>query len=104
MATGVSMLFLTSYITYHALHGSTPFTHPGPVRWVYYSVLLPHVTLAMLIVPLVPMTLWRAWRGQFVQHRRLARITWPMWMFVSVTGVIVYLMLYELFPSEGPLQ
>lgn len=100
-AFGVSALFLVCYVTYHALHGSTRFTHTGPVRYVYYSILITHVILAVLIVPLVLVTLVRALRGRIEQHRRMARWTWPLWMYVSVTGVVIYLMLYQMFPEKG---
>lgn len=98
-AFAVSCLFLVFYVTYHALHGSTRFTHGGAVRWLYYGILITHVVLATAIVPLAIMTLLRAFRGQFERHRRLARWTWPIWMYVSVTGVVIYLMLYQLFPA-----
>ncbi len=100
-AFGVSCLFLISYVTYHALHGSTRFTHPGAVRYVYFFVLITHVILAAAIVPLVLITLTHALRGRIENHRRLARWTWPLWLYVSVTGVTVYLMLYRLFPAAG---
>ena len=98
-AFAVSCLFLISYLTYHALHGSTKFTHPGPIRYVYFFILITHVVLAVATVPLVLLTLIRALRRQFDKHRRIARWTWPIWMYVSITGVIVYLMLYQLLPA-----
>ncbi len=101
-AFAVSCLFLVSYVTYHATHGSTKFTYPGPiVRTFYFSILITHVVLAAAIVPMVLVTLTRALRGQFDKHKRIARFTWPVWMYVSVTGVAVYLMLYRLFPGGG---
>lgn len=99
-AVCVSTLFLVSYVTYHALHGSTRFTHPGPIRWVYFAILISHVVLAVAIVPMVIITLARALRGQFERHRAMARWTLPAWMYVSVTGVLVYLMLYQWYPAS----
>ena len=98
-AFGVSVLFLVSYVVYHWRHGSTAFTRTGLIAWVYYFILSTHVILATAIIPLVIVTLVRALRGRFEKHRRIARWTWPLWMYVSVTGVVVYLMLYQLFPG-----
>lgn len=95
-ALGTSALFLTSYVIYHANVGSRPFTGTGPIRVVYFAILITHVLLAMAIVPLVLLTVSRALTQRFDQHRRIARITWPLWMYVSVTGVIVYVMLYRM--------
>ena len=94
----VSTVFLASYVTYHARVGSTRFTAVGWVRPVYLTVLLTHVILAALVPPLALVTLWHAARGSFERHRRIARVTWPIWMYVSVTGVVVYVMLYHLYP------
>ncbi|OFW34875.1 MAG: hypothetical protein A3J28_02140 [Acidobacteria bacterium RIFCSPLOWO2_12_FULL_60_22] len=91
-----SSLFLVSYLTYHFQIGSKPFTGQGPIRTVYFSILLSHTTLAAVIVPLVVMTVRRAWKGNFERHARLARRTLPLWLYVSVTGVVVYWMLYRL--------
>ena len=98
-AFAVSCVFLTSYLLYHYLHGSTKFTHPGPIRYVYFFILITHVTLAVVNLPLVLVTLSRALRGRIEEHKRIARWTWPIWMYVSVTGVVVYLMLYQLYPA-----
>ncbi len=95
-ALAASVAFLTSYVIYHANVGSRPFTGTGPIRVVYFTVLISHVLLAIAIVPLVLMTVSRALSGRFDPHRRIARITWPLWMYVSITGVIVYLMLYRM--------
>jgi len=95
-ALATSVLFLTSYVIYHANVGSRPFTGTGPIRVVYFAILISHVLLAIAIVPMVLMTVSRALAGRFDPHRRIARITWPLWMYVSVTGVIVYLMLYRM--------
>ena len=100
-ATGTSTLFLVSYLTYHALHGSTKFTGTGVVRWVYFLILGSHTILATLNLPLIVITLVRAFRGQLDAHRRIARITLPSWIYVSVTGVVVYLMLYQLRFGPG---
>ena len=94
-----STLFLISYLTYHYYHGDTRFLGQGIVRPFYFTILITHVILAMIIVPLVLVTLYRAWRSNFVKHKRIARWTLPIWLYVSVTGVIVYLMLYHLYPT-----
>jgi uncharacterized membrane protein YozB (DUF420 family) len=94
----VSLLFLASYLTYHYHHGSTRFLGTGLVRPFYFTVLLSHTILAIVIVPLVSLTFYRAFRGDFQRHRRIARITLPLWLYVSITGVIVYLMLYQIYP------
>ena len=95
-ALAASAAFLTSYVVYHANVGSRPFTGTGPIRIVYFAVLISHVLLATAIVPMVLMTVSRALACRFDPHRRIARITWPLWMYVSITGVIVYLMLYRM--------
>ena len=91
-----SALFLTSYLVYHAQVGSVRFRGQGPVRTLYFTILLTHTVLAVVIVPLVAMTLVPALRGRFDKHRRLARITLPLWAYVSVTGVVIYWMLYRM--------
>jgi len=91
-----STLFLISYLVYHYHVGSVPFRGQGPIRTVYFSILLTHTILAAVIVPLVLITLVRALRTRYDAHRRIARWTFPLWLYVSVTGVIVYLMLYRL--------
>jgi uncharacterized membrane protein YozB (DUF420 family) len=91
-----SALFLTSYLVYHAQVGSVRFRGQGPIRTVYFTILLTHTVLAVAIVPLVVMTLVPALRARFDRHRRLARITLPLWGYVSVTGVVIYWMLYRL--------
>ena len=95
-AVVTSSLFLVSYLTYHYQIGSKPFEGQGPVRTVYFSILLSHTALAITIVPLVLMTLRRALKGNFERHAHLARRTLPVWLYVSVTGVVVYWMLYRL--------
>ena len=95
----VSILFLASYLTYHYYHGTTRFQGTGLARPIYFTILTSHTILAVVIVPLVVLTLYRALRNDFIRHRRIARITLPLWMYVSITGVIVYLMLYQIYPS-----
>jgi len=95
----VSLLFLTSYLIYHYHHGSTRFQGTGIVRPIYFTILLTHTVLAIVIVPLIIITFYRALRNDFARHRRIARITLPLWLYVSITGVIVYLMLYQIYPS-----
>ena len=91
-----STLFLVSYLIYHANVGSVHFAGTGWVRPLYFTILITHVILAATIVPLVLVTLYRAWRKNFDRHRRLARWTFPIWMYVSVTGVVIYWMLYQM--------
>jgi putative membrane protein len=93
----LSMLFLTSYLYYHYHVGSVRFQGQGWSRPLYFSILISHTTLAVVIVPMVIITLSRALRERFDRHRAIARWTFPLWMYVSVTGVIVYFMLYHLF-------
>jgi len=95
-AVVVSALFLTSYLIYHYHTGSKSFTVHGWIRPIYFAILIPHIILAFLILPLALRTLYLAWRKRFAQHRRLARLTLPLWLYVSVTGVIIYWMLYHL--------
>ena len=92
----VSVLFLVSYVTYHYLAGSRPFTGQGTIRWVYFPILISHIILAAAMVPFVLTTVYRALSGNFVRHVRIARLTLPVWLYVSVTGVIVYLLLHHL--------
>ena len=91
-----SVLFLCSYLIYHVQVGSVPYPHYDWTRPLYFAVLIPHVILAALMVPFVALVVWRAYNRDFARHRRLARWVWPTWMFVSVSGVVVYLMLYQL--------
>ena len=95
-ATGISVLFLISYLTYHYQHGSTRFGGEGAIRVLYFTILISHTILAATLVPLVVTTLTFALRGRRERHRRIARFTWPVWLYVSATGVIIYLMLYQL--------
>ena len=91
-----STLFLTSYVIYHAQVGSVPFKRTGWIRTVYFAVLIPHVILAAAIVPPILITASRALTAKYDKHRRIARWTLPIWLYVSITGVIVYFMLYQL--------
>ena len=93
-----STLFLISYVTYHLEAGSRPYQGDGITRGVYFVLLVSHVILAVVIIPLAVTTLRRAWRGDFVRHAWIARRTLPLWLYVSVTGVVIYVMLYELGP------
>jgi putative membrane protein len=92
-----SALFLTSYIIYHANTGSRPFPGQGPIRVIYFAILITHVVLAATIVPLALITATRGLRSQFDRHVKIARWTLPLWLYVSVTGVVIYLMLYRLY-------
>ncbi len=102
----VSAAFLTCYLIYHfTLHryagdGSIRFTHEGPIRLVYFAILLTHVVLAAVNLPMIILTVIPALRRRFDRHRRIARWTLPVWLYVSVTGVLVYFMLYRWFPSS----
>ncbi len=93
-AFSTSALFLVSYVVYHANVGSRPFQGQGPIRVVYYTILITHVVLAAAILPMALITLTHALRERFERHVPIARWTLPIWLYVSVTGVIVYLMLY----------
>ena len=92
----VSTLFLVSYVVYHSLAGSRPFEGQGWIRAVYFPLLVSHIVLAAAIVPLALVTVYRALQGSFARHVRIARWTLPIWLYVSVTGVLVYWMLYRL--------
>ena len=95
-AFGASTLFLVSYLIYHARAASVPFAGQGWVRPVYFFILVTHIVLATVIVPLALTTIYRALRGELWRHKRIARVTLPIWLYVSVTGVLVYLMLHRL--------
>ena len=91
-----SALFLVSYLTYHAQVGSVRFQGQGPIRTLYFAILISHTILAIVIVPMALVTFVRARRGRFDRHRAIARVTLPLWAYVSITGVIVYWKLYRL--------
>ena len=95
-AFATSALFLASYLVYHFNVGSVAFTGQGTIRTVYFTILFSHIILAIAILPMAIVTLLRALRGQFESHRRLAKWTLPLWLYVSVTGVVVYWMLYQM--------
>jgi uncharacterized membrane protein YozB (DUF420 family) len=92
----MSAAFLTSYVIYHLEVGSVPFQKTGWIRTLYFAVLIPHVILAAAIVPMILITVSRALSSKFDKHKKIARITLPLWLYVSVTGVIVYVMLYQM--------
>lgn len=96
-----SILFLAGYLTYHFnVPGVTRFRDPAWFRPIYLVLLLTHTVLAAAIVPMVLVTLIRAIRGRFELHKKIARWTWPLWMYVSITGVLIYLLLYQIFPQR----
>jgi uncharacterized membrane protein YozB (DUF420 family) len=96
-----SIVFLGCYLTYHLnIQTVTHFRNPAWFRPIYLVILLTHTLLAAVIGPLILMTLYRAWRQNFEAHKKVARWTWPLWMYVSVTGVVVYLLLYQIFPQN----
>lgn len=94
-AFGMSSLFLISYVIYHAQVGSVPFTRQGFVRPLYFAILITHVVLAAVVLPLAIITLTRGLKGRFRQHKVIARWTFPVWLYVSVSGVLVYVLLYQ---------
>lgn len=94
-AFATSSLFLVCYIIYHSQVGSVRFTRQGIVRQIYFTILISHLVLAAAVPPMAIMTLWRGLKGRYPQHRRLARWTFPIWLYVSVTGVLVYVLLYK---------
>ena len=94
-AFSTSSLFLVCYIVYHAQVGSVPFTRQGFVRPLYFTILITHVSLAATVLPLAIVTLSRGLQARYAQHRRIARWTFPIWLYVSVTGVLVYVLLYQ---------
>jgi uncharacterized membrane protein YozB (DUF420 family) len=97
-ALATSTLFLLSYLTYHYHIGSMPFRGQGWIRPLYFTLLISHTSLAAVIVPLAIITFYRAWKAQLTRHVRIARWTLPIWLYVSITGVVIYWMLYRLFP------
>jgi uncharacterized membrane protein YozB (DUF420 family) len=105
-AASLSTLFLVSYLSHHALRtyyfgvGPTKFTGEGIARPIYFTVLTSHTVLAALVGPFIILTLWRALKGRFEQHRKIARLVFPVWLYVGITGVIVYLMLYQIYPAK----
>ena len=98
-AFAVSAVFLVCYLTYHYLVGHVPFRGQGPVRTVYFAILITHIILAVFVPILALRMFFLAWKGRWEAHRRLGKITMPIWLYVSVTGVVIYAMLYHLFPG-----
>lgn len=102
-ALSVSVAFLVSYLVYHFNAGLAKFGGEGMVRPVYFTLLIIHIAIAAVITPLVPITAYRALRGRFERHKRIARWTWPLWMFVAVSGIVVYVMAVHIYPDpQGP--
>ncbi|HET8676871.1 MAG TPA: DUF420 domain-containing protein [Blastocatellia bacterium] len=99
-AVTASIIFLISYLIYHFNVGATRFAGTGWSRPFYFTVLVSHTILAVVLAPVVVVTLRRALKGDFKRHRKIARWTFPMWIYVSITGVLVYFMLYHWFPSR----
>lgn len=100
-ALAASALFLAGYLTYHfSVPGVTRFRDPAWFRPIYLALLFTHTVLAAVIVPMVVTTVLRAARGRFELHKKLARWTWPLWVYVSITGVLIYLLLYRIFPQR----
>jgi uncharacterized membrane protein YozB (DUF420 family) len=95
-AFATSTLFLISYLIYHANVGSRPFPGRGPIRIVYFTILISHIVLAAAVPPMALVTLSRGLKRDDARHRKIAKITWPIWVYVSVTGVVVYWMLYQM--------
>ena len=94
-ALGTSSLFLISYLTYHFFHGATPFPGRGLIRPVYFTILISHTILAVLVPPLAIISLYQALRSRFDRHLRWARVSFPIWLYVSITGIVIYWMLYR---------
>ena len=100
-----SAVFLTCYLTYHfSTEVVTKFVEPEWFRPIYFVLLITHVVLAVVILPLIFITLSRALKERFEKHRKIARWTWPLWMYVSITGVLIYLLLYQIFPQPKRVQ
>ena len=99
----VSGAFLVSYLIYHFNSGLAQFGGTGVIRPIYFAILIAHILIAVVITPLVPITVFRALSGRFERHKRIARWTWPLWMYVALSGVIVYVMAVHLYPNpQGP--
>lgn len=92
-----SSIFLTGYLIYHYHHGSTKFPDLGWIKTLYLFILFPHIILAIVMVPMIFITFYQAFKKNWEKHKKMARLTFPIWMYVSVTGVVIYLMVYHLF-------
>ncbi|MST00731.1 MAG: DUF420 domain-containing protein [Pedosphaera sp.] len=99
-ALGTSAIFLGCYLYYHFTVGGTKFVNPAWFRPIYFTILISHVILAVVILPLIAMTFTRALKQRYELHKKIARWTWPLWMYVSVTGVLIYFLLYQIFPQK----
>ena len=105
-ASTISAVFLVSYLTHHAFRtyyfgvGPTRFTGEGIIRPIYFTILTSHTVLAAVVAPFIVLTLWRGLKERFEKHRRIARLVYPVWLYVSMTGVLVYLLLYQLYPAR----
>jgi len=99
-----SIVFLACYLTYHYFAGSTRFIEPQWFRPIYLTILLTHTVLAVVIVPLILMSFHRAIKVRYELHKKISRWTWPLWMYVSVTGVVIYLLLYQIFPQKAEVK
>ena len=100
VAAGItSAAFLACYVVYHLSVGSVKFKGTGAIKALYLSILISHVILAVAVAIMVPITFWRAFKNDIERHRKIARITFPIWMYVSITGVVIYAMLYHLYPQ-----
>jgi putative membrane protein len=95
-----SALFLVMYVLYHMTSDSTPFGGTGPIRYVYFVILISHILLSVIVIPFVLFSYVRALSGNFARHRKLAKVTFPIWLYVAVTGVIVYLMISPYYPQH----
>jgi putative membrane protein len=95
LATASSALFVTSYIVYHYFQGDTKFLAEGPIRVIYFFILISHIILSIPLVPLVLLTLWHAFKRNLISHKRFARITFPIWVYVSITGVLIFVILHN---------
>ena len=89
----LSLVFLALYVAYHMTSDSTPYGGNGTIKYIYYFILISHILLSVIVIPLVLFSYFHAWKGDFVKHKKLTRITWPIWFYVAVTGVIVYMMI-----------
>ena len=97
---GLSLMFLVMYIAYHMTSDPTPFGGEGVIKYVYYFILISHILLSIIVIPLVLTSYTRAISSEFISHKKISKITFPVWLYVSVTGVVVYALLYWVFPDQ----